>query len=310
MKKKRRGILVLMSTYNGEQYIDEQLESIENQEVDIPLNILIRDDGSTDNTVNIIRKYQDKYHNIELITGKNIGCNASFFELINYAKDFDFYAISDQDDVWIKDKLKNGINEIKKNDSNIPILYGSCSYLVRDDLIPYGKTQCQKRKILLTNSIIQNFIPGHSQIMNAKMLELLKGKIDSSRIYVYDFWITNVAVLFGKVIFSNQPYTYYRMHTNNVIGYGKSKIAWIKERIRRFKKGDGNAIYRQVEYFYEMYSKDMSKKDSNEIKKFLKLNKDVIKRIKFILFTKLYRQKKSETIMFKLIYLLGKYANK
>lgn len=252
MKKLKDEILVLMSTYNGEKYITEQIESIENQKLNIPLKLLVRDDGSTDNTINILKKLNRKYKNIKVLQEENIGCNASFFKLFKIAEGYKYYAISDQDDIWLENKLQRGIDKIKKEKNNIPILYGSCSYLMNNDGEIKGTTQKQVRDITLYNTIIQNFVPGHSDIMNDSLLQLLKEQIDYNNIYVYDFWITNVAMLNGKIIFDNKPSTKYRIHNTNTVGYGKSKVDWIKERINRFKKGDGSLITNQIKYFYEI----------------------------------------------------------
>lgn len=308
MEKNKEKILVMMSTYNGEKYIKSQLDSIENQQLDIKLDILIRDDGSTDHTVDIIKKYQKKYRNIKLIVGENIGCNASFFYLLKIADKYTYYAISDQDDVWLPNKLQVGIEKIKKIKENIPILYGTCSYIVDDDMKIHGKTQVKKKKIKLTNSIIQNFTPGHSQIMNYKLFKLLQQQnIDVRNIYVYDYWITNVAVLYGKLIFNNEPYTYYRMHRNNVVGYGLNIYLFLKERIKRFQKGDGKKIYNQIKYFYDKNEKNIPEVDKKQIYNFLNCNTKFLNRVKFIFTTKLYRQKKIETYFFKIAYLLKKY---
>lgn len=307
MKKIKDEMLVLMSTYNGQKYIIDQIESIEKQKVDVPLSILVRDDGSTDDTINILKKLNKKYKNIKILQEENIGCNASFFKLFSIADGYKYYAISDQDDIWLSDKLQRGIDEIKKNDNNIPLLYGSCSYLMDNENNILGTTQKQLRNITLNNTIIQNIIPGHSAIINDSLLQLLKTKIDCDKIYVYDFWITNVAMVFGKVIFDNVPSTKYRIHNSNTVGYGKNKFSWIKERIRRFKKGAGKNIADQINYFYSLYSENIPLDYKCEIKKFIDNNGIFFKRLKYIFSTKLYRQKKSETILFKFAYLMKKY---
>ena len=305
MKKSNDSILVMMSTYNGEKYLRQQLDSIENQKLNIDLHILIRDDGSSDSTVNIIKEYQNKYGNIELITGENIGCNASFFYLLEKADKYTYYAISDQDDVWFSNKLQVGIDEIKKVKEDIPTLYGGCSYIVDDNMKIYGETQKKKKEIKLTNSVIQNFTPGHSQIMNYKLMNLLKqDTIDISKIYVYDYWITNIAILYGKLIFNNEPYTYYRMHKNNTVGYGSNIFSFLKERLKRFKKNDGKKIYNQITYFYEKNEANIPELEKKEIYKFIKYNTNIINRIRFIFTTK---QRRIETLFFKIAYLLKKY---
>ena len=306
MKKLKNEVLIMMSTYNGEKYIREQLDSIENQKLDIPLSILIRDDGSNDKTKEIIKEYKKKYKNIKLITGKNIGCNASFFELFKIAEGYKYYSISDQDDIWNEDKLQKGIEKIKNEKDDIPILYGSCSYIMDNTGIK-GTTQKQLRPSNFNNYVIQTYIPGHTQIMNNELMSLMKKKINYSKIYCYDNWPIYIAELYGKIIFDNNPSTKYRIHNENVLGYGKNKLSWIKERLRRFKKGDGKKIRKQVEYFYNIYKDDISTEYKKEIEKFLYKNKNFFSRIHFVFTTKLYRQKKYETLLFKIAYLFKMY---
>ncbi len=301
-------VLVLLSSYNGEKYIDAQIKSILNQKTNHTVNLLIRDDGSSDNTIAIINKYIQEYPNrIELIKGENIGYIKSFFELIKVADNYDYYALSDQDDVWLENKIDVGIQYLMKEDNSIPLLYGSTSYLVGDDLKPYGKTQEQLKEITFYNTIIQNFFPGHNQIMNQKLLDELKKEIDYSKIYVHDSWITNVAMLCGKLIFNNDSFTYYRQHQENEIGFGKGTLGWIKERLKRIKKSDNKKYANQINYFFHIYKEKMSSNQYKEINKFITNQKNYILRFKYILKSKLYRQRNIETLLFKVLYLIGGY---
>ncbi|WP_276834352.1 glycosyltransferase, partial [Massilicoli timonensis] len=104
MKSKR--ILVLLSAYNGEKYISAQIESILYQKTEHQVDLLIRDDGSNDDTLNILQEYETKYPDrIKVVEGENIGYNKSFFWLIQEANGYDYYSLSDQDDVWLDNKL-------------------------------------------------------------------------------------------------------------------------------------------------------------------------------------------------------------
>lgn len=111
---------ILMSTYNGEKYIEEQIQSILNQE-EVIIKLYIRDDGSTDNTVKIIESFNKE--NIVLFKMSNIGWKKSFLELTKLVEyhDDEYYAFSDQDDVWKKNKISIAINylEEKKSSSQI-----------------------------------------------------------------------------------------------------------------------------------------------------------------------------------------------
>ena len=128
-------VVVLMSTYNGQKYLRQQLDSLLNQTVR-PTKILIRDDGSNDDTVNLLEEYASFYSFIEYYCGKNIGPAKSFFELINKCDGYDYYALCDQDDVWFKDKLEVAINTLEKENKNIPLLYAGRFTLTDENLNP------------------------------------------------------------------------------------------------------------------------------------------------------------------------------
>ena len=110
-------LIVLMSTYNGEKYLREQLNSLVTQKFK-PDQIMIRDDGSNDSTMDIIKYYADSYKFIKYYQGENLGPAKSFMELINKAEDADYYALCDQDDVWFDDKLSTAVDTLERGGSH------------------------------------------------------------------------------------------------------------------------------------------------------------------------------------------------
>lgn len=308
MGNSNKTVLIMMSTFNGAKYLREQIESILNQKTEHEITLRIRDDGSIDHTNDIINEYTKRYpEHVELIEGENVGYNESFFRLIHEAKGFDYYSISDQDDVWIEDKIQKACDAIDEVKEDIPVLYASTSYLVHNDLIPYGTTRKKEREMTMYNTIIQNICPGHTQVMNNRMIELLKGAIDTKRIYVYDSWIQNVANLYGKIVFDNEPHTYYRQYEGNQLGSGVGKMGQLIESLKRNKTGDGRKYRRQIEYFTEYNSKQLCKKGYlQEMNNFISA-KSLIERIQYCLSGKLYRQSNIETLVFKLAVISGRY---
>ena len=105
---KNKEVVILISTYNGEKYLAEQLDSLLNQTYQ-NIKIFIRDDGSKDKTIDIIKEYQKKSEKIFLTEGKNIGFINSFFELLKLSNNADYYAYCDQDDVWMEDKIERAV---------------------------------------------------------------------------------------------------------------------------------------------------------------------------------------------------------
>lgn len=302
-------VLVIISTYNGESYIAEQLDSIINQKCNASVSIVIRDDGSTDSTCTIVKSYINHFPGkIELIEGNNIGSNASYFYLINHVNGFDYYAISDQDDVWMEDKLRTAIEHIESCNSDEAVLYASPSYLVYNDLVPHGMTRKLNIDMTFFNTIIQNICPGHNQVMNRHLFELLKkAEVDTSKIYVFDSWISNVAMISGKIIFDNIPHAFYRQHRGNQLGAGGNALSQFLLCIKRANKGDCKKQTKQIAYFASVYQKELLDLGFwDEINRFIHAN-GFFDRFAYIISSKLHRQKKYETVAFKIAYIFGKY---
>ena len=304
-------IIVLLSSYNGEKYIKTQIDSILNQKVDADIELIIRDDGSTDNTLDILDDFRKLNSNITVIRGENLGYVASFFELISNAPDSDYYSLSDQDDKWMEDKLQIAIdklNDIENIDPNMPLLYGSCSFLVQDDMSIYGETQKNIRGITLYNSLIQNILPGHSQVMNRRFINIIRSiNINPSMIYVHDLFLTNIAQIHGKIIFDNHSHTFYRQGKENSLGYGTSKISWVEQRIKRIKRNHCSNYSKQMIYMYEIEEENMQEDIKTEINLFFSMQRNIFTRFLYVLRTKFYRQKLIESCAFKFLYLIGKY---
>ena len=302
-------VAILLSAYNGEKFIEEQIESIFNQRGIENFVLIVRNDGSEDATWEILKKLQEQHPNIEIINGPNIGGVPSFFELLRYAaeRNFDFYSLCDQDDYWLPEKLASAMKAIEENRG--PWLYGACSMLANETLEASGRcTQRKLREISFYNSAIQNFSPGHNQVLNKKLVDaiLLHTKV-SPKIYSHDMWITQVASVVGGIVFDNTPHVLYRQHTKNQLSYGLGSIGWIKAHLDRLKKGEGNRIAVQLKYFAECFGDYFDSEQHREIHDFFHLQNSLIKRFYYIFHTKLYRQKRAETLLFKLIYLLGGY---
>ena len=309
MHRTQKRILVLMSSYNGQDYIETQIRSIMDQTIGDCLILRIRDDGSKDCTVDIIKRLIEEYgKRIELQVGQNLGYNASFIELLNGASGYDYYALSDQDDVWLPSKIEYGIRILEYEDNKIPLLYSSTSFLVEDDLKPYGQTRRKQRRFTIYNTAIQNICPGHTQIFNNVLLKIIQNEnIDPGRLYVYDSWITNLALLYGKILFNNSSFTYYRQHKGNQFGSGVGKIGQFMASINRDGTGDGHKYRGQIEYLVEKNRKKLKEIGAyDELKAFISA-KTMKQKHEYLKHSKLYRQSMAETLVFYLAVMIGKF---
>lgn len=222
-------IQVLLSTYNGESYIKEQIESILSQE-EVELSLLIRDDGSKDKTIEIIGNLAEKNKNITFYKGENIGPARSFMDLIIKSGEFDYYAFADQDDVWMPRKLISAIHQLEEKEDK-PSLYMSALEIVDENLNPIG-IKTVEGNFSFEGQMIKNFATGCTQVFNKKLKDVIKS-YRPIYLIMHDSWITRVCyAIGGNVVIDKQTYIKYRQHQNNVVGYKDQGLPKLKRQIK------------------------------------------------------------------------------
>ena len=222
-------VQVLLSTYNGEKYIKEQIESILNQE-EVEISLLIRDDGSVDKTVEIVKELESKNSNITFYQGENLKPARSFMDLLNKSGDFNYYAFSDQDDVWDSRKLISAINMLKSKEEK-PSLYMSALNVV-DENLNLIETKKVDGNYSFEGEMIKNFATGCTMVLNKKLRDIINN-YKPNYIIMHDSWITRVCyAIGGNVIIDDNSYIKYRQHTSNVLGYKDEGFQKLK---RQFK---------------------------------------------------------------------------
>lgn len=206
-------IAILMSTYNGEKFLDKQLESIAAQTVADNITLYIRDDGSTDSTFDIIEKWGKKI-NIILYKGKNAGPAMSFWKLLmNKEINADFYAFCDQDDVWDKNKVEESIK---------PLTDGYCLTICNSRLIDQNNNITANKYILEPPSISYPtlFVSGIAQGCAMTFTDELRKYICSKKIScvpMHDIVVNLYALSYGRIKWIDNPLFGYRVHSNNVV---------------------------------------------------------------------------------------------
>ena len=211
-----RTVTVLISTYNGEKYLVEQLISIRNQ-MGVNTRIIVRDAGSSDNTCRILDEWQGKGY-LTWYKGNNLKSARSFLDLLNNSGDSDYYAFCDQDDFWLEDKLISGIQKLEKHLNKKPSLYFSNYQMVDSNL---NKIETPLRKKMYSDiyhSIVSNEVTGCTLIIN-KALRDIVNRYSPQFISMHDDWIYNICISIGGIIiFDAVPHILYRQHSNNVVG--------------------------------------------------------------------------------------------
>ena len=162
-------VTILMSTYNGERFLNEQIDSILQQE-DIEACLFVRDDGSKDKTISILEQYQEA-HVLRFYQGHNLGPAMSFMNLLMEAPATDYYAFSDQDDFWEKDKLSVAVDSLRKYPDE-PALYFGRTQLADKKLNILPSPELAP-KLTFGESLIHEFIPGCTMVLNNKLREIV-----------------------------------------------------------------------------------------------------------------------------------------
>lgn len=236
-----KDITILLSTYNGEKYIEEQLKSIEDQTISEKIQLVIRDDGSTDNTLKIIEEWNGKIP-ISIIKGDNIGVIKSFEQLVNNAPKSKYYAFADQDDYWNIDKMEVAISSLEKMDDEKPLLYFCNANLVDERLDRLGYNVHNKSiDLSLSRIMICNPALGCTMFFNEKALELTK-KFRFQEFPMHDKLLLVICFLAGKVIYDNEPRMKYRQHLNNVMARKKGILKKVRQSYKLWVKSKDSSI--------------------------------------------------------------------
>lgn len=267
-------IAVLMSTYNGERFLKEQLESIFSQK-SVNVSLFIRDDGSTDRTIDIIKKYQHKGSRVYLEQGQNIGPVNSFLSLIYRNREYEYYALADQDDLWESDKLISAVNILKKY-FDTPALYYSALTLV-DSRENYLRTVVPS-KVSKATSLLNFQATGCTIVYNAALLKIIM-KYKPKNIYMHDAWLTVIASYFGICLLDETSHIKYRQHEKNVVGMKQQNIL---HRAKKFFTTKKNWHYNTALDFYKGYKNYLSEEDLDRIKRILQYKKNILSKIRLI----------------------------
>lgn len=214
---------VLMSTYNGEKYLREQLDSIFNQD-NVAVKLFVRDDGSTDGTVGILREYAQKFPVEIILDGENVRPGESFMRLVyKYADvpEINYYAFADQDDIWLPKKLCTAIEKLNEVENDRPALYSSNQYIFMDG-DNKGVRHKEPQRTDLISHMTRNTIAGCTFVFNKSLAQIVsKADRPDPRILRYrlhDAWLMLVAICCGEVIYDETSHMLYRIHSENVVG--------------------------------------------------------------------------------------------
>lgn len=227
---------ILMSTYNGQQFLAEQIRSIQDQSY-TDWTLFIRDDGSSDNTKEILKDFERQDSRIHLINSDksdNLGVIKSFHKLVNHDR-ADYYFFSDQDDVWLPNKLELSLKEAQNYLADLPLMVYMDLKVVNQDLEimteSMVKSQSHHANTELVQELTENTVTGGVAMINHALAEMWQ---ETDDILMHDWYLALLASAFGNLVFIDQPGELYRQHSDNVLGartLSKRFKKWIRPHI-------------------------------------------------------------------------------
>jgi glycosyltransferase involved in cell wall biosynthesis len=223
----KRNVEVLLATFNGEKYLEEQLDSLLAQK-GVKVSLLVSDDGSKDRTLEILNSYRNSFTKFKILKGPKKGPQANFFYLISQSKS-EYVALCDQDDIWEPDHLKNSLQRVTPGKPGVTFSAVTEFYTAQN-----RKQKVWPKKIRIArieNILFENPARGCTIVMNRPFIEILLRKLPRQAI-MHDWWIALVGMSYECLTATAIPEVRYRIHENNAVGPTPS----IKIKLKRLLK--------------------------------------------------------------------------
>ena len=300
-------VLVLMSTYNGERFLKEQIDSILSQE-GVEIRLLVRDDGSKDHTCEILSDYASRHQNIAWKACKNVGFVKSFSALVRMAlnketgiqgdretrrqgdKEIDFYAFADQDDIWMPKKLITACRALSGKDASKPNLFTSNSMQIdaegRELELFHKGPEPRFRK---GNVLVFGTEQGCSMVFNRRAMELYAEC--EPQLTWHDRWLYHICYFLGSVTYDHHPLFYYRRHEHNALAnHQVASLAGEPRKIVRvyrilFKEPPVTNHVEMAKEFYDHFSPMLDAADQKLFRRFIACRHSVVSKI-YMLFSR------------------------
>lgn len=290
-----------MSTYNGEAYLADQLDSILLQRMPegFELNIHVRDDGSSDNTELILRSYAES----GLLTyemAENRGSTRSFMDLLSSIDEqTDYVAFADQDDIWRQDKLWRALTKLETGTKPLR-LYWSKVMFSDEFANPIKPSNPDPIGINFAISMYGATVPGMAMIFTSELARKAADG-DNNNVYMHDWWMQMLAYALGEVYHDDEATVYYRRLPTSVSPSNFDAIALLKRRIKMFFKNDDfSKVTNQLAEFRRRYGDELSHEDKADLDRAINGG-----RLSKVFFPKRLRGMLQDEIIVRACFLLG-----
>jgi len=232
-------IAVLMATFNGERFLDEQLATLRDQSVP-NIDVWVSDDGSTDQTLGVLERWRTDWSKgiFTIVRGPSKGFSENFRSLMTRGDiHADYFAFCDQDDIWDPDKLAVAVDLLARNAADGPGLYCSRTRIITEEGAPVGASPLFARPPHFRNAIIQNIGGGNTMVLNRSAWETVSKSAERTAFISHDWWCyLMVSGTGGYVHYDARPRIGYRQHAENLVGDNMSLPARV-DRLKRLMTG-------------------------------------------------------------------------
>lgn len=284
---------VLLATFNGEKYLEEQLESLACQE-DVIVKVWVNDDGSIDETLAILNKWQKKGLIKEVSNSQGLGSTRAFLRLLSEHSDSEYVAFCDQDDIWEPKKL--AIQLLKIKDSK-PACVASQRLFIDNSCKVIGATKKLRKIPSFKNALFENIAPGNTLLLNNQAINMIN-RFQDPPVKHYDSWIYLLISFVGEVEYIHQPLIRYRIHETNFVGLRKYNIG-------RFIDS-AESYLSQIMFLNEINERDLKQSQNSVLTELILIDeyKSKIKKVIPILKYPILRQRRIDQVGMKLALLV------
>jgi glycosyltransferase involved in cell wall biosynthesis len=277
-------VSIVMTTYNGEKYLEEQIDSILSSTYQ-DFKLYIVDDGSSDNTLEILKRYKEKYHDkIHIHRNEaNLGVTLNFLYAVSKTTS-EYIMLCDQDDVWKADKIAKTLKKVKQMEvqfgKELPIAVFTDAYVVDEELNIihdsfFRSGRLNPRLTDLPHLLMENKLIGCTVMINQAVRRILQSSPFPKKARFHDGWLGLIAASAGKIGFIKEPTLLYRQHGSNLVG-NQGFLSYILDRLSNIKKQRKalSELYIQAEEFVSLYHDFIDSRKLEIISRFSKLYKE------------------------------------
>ena len=257
----RASIAILLATYNGGRYLRQQLDSILAQ-TEQGWRLLVSDDGSSDDTLEILQEYQRQYPDRIILSQHEVPTGSSrenFMYLTRLAGGYDYVMYCDQDDVWDTDKLEAAVAALTSFDADTPVLYCGDVRVTDESLNVLYDHMVNPCPADYPHALLRNLAPGCTFVFNHQARELLRlYDAENLGLDLHDRTAYQVVACFGRVVYDPAPHMSYRQHGGNAIGANRTTArAWLEKAVSFWSGPMKNSRSRQAIRLERAFGREM-----------------------------------------------------